>query len=281
MWNVCPKCNHLNSDDSTRCEQCKTKLTHTRPTRQSEAPVRRLSETTALEAPQPQNPSVPLPQQDRAVSYVVPEPATKHFDLNEWFGPMTEFEEKRRRKFAFIGLITLIVVFAFISAYAASGAVCNVLLWLLLGALLFWAIYSLAKEKWTVTTAIAVSVFLILPVFIAAVFPWQSAFEEKTPVFVDHISASHQGAHVTVKGYISNEGHGRGQAMVTITAYGGSPLNATQLEQSPEAYKTGTVYTDYVEPGDSAPINWECTLSYYNYDGMVYWTITDTTHISY
>ena len=253
MWNVCPKCNHLNNDDTTRCEQCGYRLSQ------------------PISVDQPKRARVPV------APHVGREPRPRHRYFENWFGPHVAFEDRRRNgAIVAIGLI----MFTLAVVYAAIGLYCNTFVWLVFAAVLGWAIHRARGEKWSDAKTAIVALFLVLPMLVAAVVPWQPLAdrqEEDTsaPIFVDYLGYRVEGyAHVVVDGWIANEGTRGGQAMIHISVFAGMPPdNSGDLTH---AWVNADVYTGWIPAHGSANVNWYCNLEYFT-NGYVMWTIADVT----
>ncbi len=281
MWNVCPRCNHLNNDDTVRCEQCGLRLSRSPPVERSSAPatpkpVLVNPKTQAPQPPAPEPPKVTVQQNEKAPSPIAAVSGPKHSYLDEWF---ISYDHQRRQRIRMAWGAIGFVILIFMIAYAVSGALCNTFLWLVLGVLLAWFASNVAKDKWPIVKVIGICIFVLFPVFLLAVYPWPtfSEPEVKEPEFVDFLGYSHQGGNVTVDGYVQNQGEGGGQATIRLTAYGGPPQNAAEIENLSRAYQQGYMTTGWVEPWHTAQIHWVCYLSYFNSQGEVTWEIIDTT----
>ncbi len=175
MWKVCPKCNHLNSDDSKRCERCRYRFP------QSEQPT---EEQWWISKPQPQpTPDETTHPQDlpgvsyerKSVTYSPWEPGpTRELQmfLNRWFGPNLSDYQRRENMAHFANVIIGFVVLVAVLTFAILGAFCNSALWLVGGILLFWVVHNLRELKWSGVAAAVVIAFVILPILIIGLLPW-------------------------------------------------------------------------------------------------------------
>ncbi len=279
MWNVCPKCHHLNSDDVKRCEQCGSKLSSPVPVDQPRRTYEPPAEPTAGPPPNSNFPDSPPRPRTKITEWKANERITvilKRNLLDAWYGPKVPFDERRRN-------ITVTVIFAFALilalAYTASGLCCNAIVWMVFGAMLAWIVYSLFKDRWSEAKTEAVIVLIVLPLFVAAVVPWQTLLDDvekepEVPLFVDHLSYSVVDvAHIIVDGYVANEGTGGGEALVRIEAYGGFQDYVNGTQDLTNAFAQTSISTGWMEPGDTKTIHWECTLRYFNSYGEVVWSI--------
>ena len=260
MWNVCPRCNHLNDDDSTRCEQCGHRLGGPKPPEQRTVPK-------TPQASQTQPPA----------TYEFKVRHRTRISLNDWFGPRVPFKEKRRN-------VTIVIVSSLMLllalGYAAAGLYCNTIVWVVFGVLLSMVVASMAKREWSEEKTVAFVLLLALPLLIAGVLPWQPLFEEDDdgPVFVDHLGylivdgATDGSKDVRVTGFISNEGQVGGEALVILTVNGGSPDEGTL---GYEAFVHDTVNTGWIPAGGTANIDWTCNVSYFSADGYVNWDVVN------
>lgn len=263
MWNVCPKCNHLNNDDSKRCEQCGYRLSEARrfeePKRHQQPPQAATETAYRQTSYQP-----PLPE---------PQPGRSYFD--EWFGSSTNSRE-RRRNGAIVMAALILLLFAI--GYAAAGLICNTLVWIALALVVAWGIRKSTRGDWTDAKTAAVILFVIIPMFIFAIFPLQPFFaewgEHRVPVFADDISYGVvDGTLLVVDGYVTNQGNAGGQATVQISAFAGYPEYGNYSGVTPESFAQQTIFTGWLEPGQTFRVHWEHTFPYFNDSGSVTWSV--------
>ncbi len=264
MWNVCPKCNHLNNDDSKRCEQCGYRLSEARrfeEPKRHQQPPQAVTETVAYRQTSYQP---PLPE---------PRPGRNYFD--EWLRSSVD-SRARRRNGAIVAAATILCLFAI--GYAAVGLICNTLVWIALALVIAWAIRGSTKGNWTDGKTAAVILFIIIPMFVFAIFPLQPWFaemgEQRVPVFVDDISYGVvDGTLLVVDGYVTNQGNAGGQAMVQISAFAGYPEYSNYSGDMSDSFAQETIYTGWLEPGQTFRVHWEHTFPYFNDSGTVTWSI--------
>ena len=194
-----------------------------------------------------------------------------------WFGKEVTLSKLRWRLVITSSFLIFVIPAVF---FGSSEHYANSIMMLVLGVVAAWITYIMLKNNWTHGKSLAIGAFLIAPLFIIALIPWQDIvlvhdpYEDQPRFELNLQQRWVNGTTVVVEGTVTNTGGAAGYCTIVINAFSGYDWTG-DIPDDWGSLVTGTVVSPWIEPhGGTGTVYWEHTFENVYWNSQVSWEIS-------